>query len=147
MKIEFGDHQDQYWTPQEHRIIGSDVRFQTHPPIVYIPLNVLRASQAPAVRAAMIKDAIEIREQAGIFVSGIIGGLIGVMRPLAFCFEKLDTETGQTIRDPRIAGIWESEPRKIIHVEGRNLTAEFYRAILGLNDGYDRWLRDQRNPH
>lgn len=45
---------------------------------------------------------------------------------LALSIEPLDPETGVTIRDPRILGVWDEENRKIVQLEGRDLNREWY---------------------
>lgn len=50
-------------------------------------------------------------------------------RYIAFRFEDLDPETGITIRDPRILGMYDKENGRVTKVEGRDLTKEFYQGF------------------
>lgn len=60
---------------------------------------------------------------------------------LVMPFEELDS-TGQTVKDPIIAGLWDEGKGEVIAVEGRDLTREIYKLFAEY--GIDLHLRSSR---
>lgn len=129
MKIE-----TEYLTGQEHLWVGSSPGPKATIDI-YVPLIILRAG---VKHREFLEYINEQRQNAGVFISGVVGGLIGINQRLAFSLEPLDLQTGRTLRDPRLLGIWDQESEQIITVPGREINQEYRQALKQGEEEYPR---------
>lgn len=107
-------------TPHEHWILGSSNPHQgsTNPREWHIPVAILD-------NRFTIEEAREARRELAFFISQNLSSfLLGIKGRIALSFEDLEPETGETIRDPQVLGIWDEEKKEIIPVPGRDLTSE-----------------------
>lgn len=96
----------------------------------HIPQGVLRG-------VLTIKEAIEERKTMH-YESFMLSAILGIQdKSLSMGFAELDAETGQTVNDPEIIGLWDKEEKKVVDVPGRDLTQmtqEAYGIFKGRTD-------------
>lgn len=115
-------------TAQEHWFAGSTPEVE---PLEeadwYIPQGVLKGVLA-------IEEAIKLRKVAGHFESGILSAILRLTggMPISVGFSDINKETGMTLRDPEIIGLWDKNKREIVKIEGRDLTKEAYNIFRKL---------------
>lgn len=118
-----------FFTPFEIKMVGGTpstldiIRQKGHPiECFHIPEEVLKGNLS-------ILEADRNRDQLGFFLSidFLPGSILGVHNiPLAISLERLDLNTGTTLCDPRILGLWNPQSEQIKEVTGRDLTKEYY---------------------
>lgn len=85
----------------------------------YIPQGVLKG-------VLTIREAIEKRTTMH-YESFMLAMVLGFKdKSLSIGFAEIDGETGQTVNDPKIIGLWDKDKEKVVEVPGRDLTKEAY---------------------
>lgn len=114
-------------TPQEHILSGSTPRIvpdREHPDNWYVPISVL-------AEKLTIEEANSARQKIGHM---IIGPMIAVfIKPrvsLLASLAALDPETGQTVEDPVINCVWNTETNKTEDADlGPKMTGDLYKVF------------------
>lgn len=126
-------------TAQERVILGATPPTDTElgtPADWYRPQGVLKQELS-------LEEVIDRRRELGDYItSAIMESVLGVGKPIVLELAKIDPETGQTLEDPKIIGLWDKETKTVIKPdEGSRLTREVYKVFRA--SGYDLHLRSQ----
>lgn len=107
-------------TPHEHWILGSSNFHQSSQDtgVWHTPVAVLD-------KKFTVEEAQEARRELGFFLNPHAAPMLGLKGRIAISFEDLDPKTGETLRDPRVLGVWDQEKERVVPVPERDLTAEF----------------------
>lgn len=110
-------------TYQEITLQGGTLNEEEKPSNPYIPLGVARGTLS-------IEEAQKLREETGHFSSiPLQGALKFPFDEITVSYEDINPDTGETIRDPKVLGIYDRAKKTIVGVEGRDLNAEARKII------------------
>lgn len=117
-------------TPQEHTLAGSTPAVlprEGHPEDWYTPISLLTKVKN---KRLSIEETIIARKERGHSLIGTgVAGIVGSRVPLVVSLADLDPETGQTLEDPVIGGVWNPATKRIEGTDqGQRLTEELYKA-------------------
>lgn len=128
----------EYWliTAQEHLVKGSSPHIDPQNEEDWYKPQGLLNSQYP------LEALIAGRKELGILRSSPHGYAIGRKKSVVISLEDIDPESGQTLKDPLIIGLWDEKKKKVVNEkEGPILTEQLYEILI--KKGENLHLRPQ----
>lgn len=106
-------------TPHETVILGGSGHFDTSkdPKVWHTPEPVLEGKLT-------VEEAREKRRDLGYYLNPSAAMMLGLRGRVAISLEDLDPQTGETVKDPHVLGLYDEIKNEVIPVPGRDLTTE-----------------------